>query len=136
MSGEAIMDGSDTGRLTYVRIIVGDRPAKSRRALRARNEIKALLRFLMLDEEQELALPGVHWNMDESPRLIEVYCDASHAPMRSTRRKGISGAYFFALHSLIKGFSRRQTCASLSSCESELLWMQEALQEAMGYYLL
>ena len=33
-----------------------------------------------------------------------VFCDASHAPMRATQRKGISGAFIFVLSSLVKGF--------------------------------
>ena len=59
-------------------------------------------------------------------------CDASHAPMRATQRKGISGAFIFVLSSLVKGFSRHQTCTSLSSCESEMFAIQETAQEAMG----
>ena len=31
-----------------------------------------------------------------------VFCDASHAPMRATQRKGISGAFIFVLSSLVK----------------------------------
>ena len=98
--------------------------------------IKVFLRFLMMDGEQELSFPGVDWidrdRETSEPRLLEVFCDASHAPMRTTHRRGISGAYFFVLHSCIKGFSRHQSCVSLSSCESELYGIQESLQEAMG----
>lgn len=61
-----------------------------------------------------------------------VFCDASHAPMRATQRKGISGAFIFVLSSLVKGFSRHQTCTSLSSCEAEMFAIQETAQEAMG----
>ena len=33
---------------------------------------------------------------------------------------------------MIKGFSRHQTCTSLSSCESEMFGIQETAQEALG----
>ena len=61
-----------------------------------------------------------------------VFCDASHAPMRATQRKGISGAFIFVLSSLVKGFSCHQTCTSLLSCEAEMFAIQETAQEAMG----
>ena len=93
--------------------------------------MKQVLRFLLLDGEWELIFPGANLeNVDL--KLITVFCDASHAPMHLTQRKGISGAFYFVLNSLIKGFSRHQGCVSLSSCESELFSIQEAVQEAVG----
>ena len=94
--------------------------------------IKQLLRFLLLDGEFELSFPGADLERVGKEKLITVFCDASHAPMRLTQRKGISGAFIFVLNSLIKGFSRHQSCVSLSSCESELFSIQESVQEAVG----
>ena len=102
--------------------------------------MRQTLRFLLFDGDWELCFPAtlVETNDErvEAPNvsnaLIRVFCDASHAPMKLTRRRGISGAFFFALGSLIKGFSRHQTCTSLSSCESEMFGIQETAQEALG----
>ena len=102
--------------------------------------MRQTLRFLLFDGDWELCFPAtlVETNDErvETPNvsnaLIRVFCDASHAPMKLTQRRGISGAFFFALGSLIKGFSRHQTCTSLSSCESEMFGIQETAQEALG----
>ena len=102
--------------------------------------MRQTLRFLLFDGDWELCFPAtLVETVDErvevpnvSNALIRVYCDASHAPMKLTHRRGISGAFFFALGSLIKGFSRHQTCTSLSSCESEMFGIQETAQEALG----
>ena len=51
--------------------------------------------------------------------------------MKLTHRRGISAPFFFALGSLIKGFSRHQTCTSLSSCESEMFGIQETAQGSL-----
>ena len=102
--------------------------------------MRQVLRFLLFDGDQELSFPSpgnlkslFQGSVDVSGEpLMVVFCDASHAPMRATQRKGISGAFIFVLSSLVKGFSRHQTCTSLSSCESEMFAIQETAQEAMG----
>ena len=98
--------------------------------------MRQVLRFLKLDGEWELSFPGCMIESfdekDRAPSLLTVFCDASHAPLRMTQRKGVGGAFIFVLGSLVKGFSRHQTCTSLSSCESELFGIQETAQEAMG----
>ena len=97
--------------------------------------MRQVLRFLLFDGNWELCFPGSTVDgidPEGYPSLLKVFCDASHAPMKLTQRKGISGAYFFVLGSLVKGFSRHQACVSLSSCESEMFSIQETAQEAMG----
>ena len=102
--------------------------------------MRQVLRFLLFDGDQELSFPSpgnvkslFQDSVESSGEpLMVVFCDASHAPMRATQRKGISGAFIFVLSSLVKGFSRHQTCTSLSSCESEMFAIQETAQEAMG----
>ena len=71
--------------------------------------IKQLLRFLLLDGEFELSFPGADLERVGKEKLITVFCDSQ----RLTQRKGISGAFIFVLNSLIKGFSRHQSCVSL-----------------------
>ena len=102
--------------------------------------MRQVLRFLLFDGDQELSFPSSanlkslyqgSLELSEDPLMV-VFCDASHAPMRATQRKGISGAFIFVLSSLVKGFSRHQTCTSLSSCEAEMFAIQETAQEAMG----
>lgn len=54
--------------------------------------------------------------------------------MRSTNRKGISGAAIIFCNCLIKSYARHQTAVSLSSCESELFAIQSVIQEFLGLH--
>ena len=63
--------------------------------------MRQVLRFLLFDGDQELSFPSpgnfkilVQGSVEVSGEpLMVVFCDASHAPMRATQRKGISGAF-------------------------------------------
>ena len=65
------------------------------------------------------------------------FSDASHAPLRSTGRRGVTGGVITALGFLIKSLSRHQQLVSLSSMEAELYAMQAVAQEmvAVGRFL-
>ena len=64
--------------------------------------------------------------------FLHMFCDASHAPYRFNKRKGISGQAIFFERSLIRGISKQQQATSLSSCESELYSMQQTAQDAVS----
>ena len=76
--------------------------------------MRQVLRFLLFDGDQELSFPSpgnlkslFQGSVEVSGEpLMVVFCDASHAPMRATQRKGISGAFIFVLSSLVKRFER------------------------------
>ena len=57
------------------------------------------------------------------------YSDASHAPLRVTKRRGISGGVLSVFGSVVKTLSRHQQMISLSSMESELFASQHVAQE-------
>ena len=57
------------------------------------------------------------------------YSDASHAPLRVTKRRGISGGVLSVFGSVVKTLSRHQQMISLSSMESELFALQHVAQE-------
>ena len=57
------------------------------------------------------------------------YSDASHAPLRTTKRRGISGGVLTVDGSTIRTLSRHQQSISLSSMESELFAIQTVAQE-------
>ena len=65
------------------------------------------------------------------------FSDASHAPLRSTGRRGVTGGVITASGFLIKSLSRRQQLVSLSSMEAELYALQAVAQEmvAVGKFL-
>ena len=93
--------------------------------------LRQVLRWLFHDGLVCLTFPSDHEIGNEDYLLIG-YCDASHAPMRSTKRKGISGAVIIFCNCLIKSFARHQTAVSLSTCESELFGIQAVIQELLG----
>lgn len=96
--------------------------------------LRALLRWLFGDMDVALALPALTdtTKASDNPLELRVFVDASHAPLRSTFRRGISGSVLFVFESMIKSFSRHQASTALSSCESELLGIQAAAQEAVA----
>ena len=57
------------------------------------------------------------------------YSDASHAPLRSTGRRGVSGGVLSVCGFLLKSLSRHQQMVSLSSMEAELFALQGVAQE-------
>ena len=65
--------------------------------------------------------------MLDGPHLV-AFSDASHAPLKSTGRRGISGGVISYGGALIKTLSRHQT-VSLSSMEAELFALQAVAQE-------
>ena len=75
----------------------------------------------MLDFEQDAGLVYLH-----------LWADASHAPYRFNKRKGISGQVMFFEKSLIRAVAKQQQATSLSSCESELYSIQQAAQDAVS----
>ena len=86
--------------------------------------LRALLRFLMGDRNVAVRLPangsalkpGDHF--DGQVHLV-CYSDASHAPLRVTKRRGISGGVLSVFGSVVKTLSRHQQMISLSSMESD-----------------
>ena len=66
--------------------------------------------------------------MLDGPHLV-AFSDASHAPLKSTGRRGISGGVISYGGALIKTLSRHQTLVSLLSMEAELFALQSVAQE-------
>ena len=98
--------------------------------------MRNLLRFLMTDMNTVLRLPadGTALTTDVFPDEGEVrhmvcYSDASHAPLRTTKRRGISGGVLGVFGCCIKTLSRHQQSVALSSMESELWALQSVAQE-------
>jgi len=92
--------------------------------------LRALLRFLVTDDNVSLRLPSEHGLGSEDFCEVVAYTDASHAP--STRnRRGVSGGVLTYLEGVVKTYFRHQTSISLSSCESELQAIQMVVQEAV-----
>ena len=86
--------------------------------------LRQVLRWLFHDGLVCLTCPS-DGDKGNGDYLLTGCCDASHAPMRSTKRKGISGAAIvFCSNCLIKSYARHQTAVSLSTCESELFGFQ------------
>ena len=97
--------------------------------------LRQLLRFLFQDGLVCLSFPS-ETDLGGDDVLLLSFCDASHAPMRLTNRRGISGAVVVLCNCVIKCFARHQTAVSLSTCESELFAIQAAMQEILGLKLL
>ena len=93
--------------------------------------LRQVLRWLFHDGLVCLTFPS-DGEIGNKDYLLTGCCDASHAPMRSTKRKGISGAAIVFCNCLIKSYARHQTAVSLSTCESELFGIQAVIQEFLG----
>ena len=96
--------------------------------------LRSLLRFLQNDMLVSVRLPAEtevvvqqRFFKDE-PHLV-CYSDASHAPLRTTKRRGISGGVLTVFGCTIRTLSRHQQLISLSSMESELFALQMVAQE-------
>ena len=70
-------------------------------------------------------------NMNSGSKIV-IYSDASWAPLRSLKRRSISGMAAFYKGSLVKAFSRIQSIVATSSCEAELSAIAECVQESVG----
>ena len=93
--------------------------------------LRQVLRWMFHDGLVYLTFPS-DGEIGSEDNLLTGYCDASHAPMRSTKRKGISGAVIIFCNCLIKSYARHQTAVSLSTCENELFGIQALIQELLG----
>ena len=77
-----------------------------------------------LPAEGEVLQPKVF----DGPHLV-AFSDASHAPLKSSGRRGISGGVISYGGALIKTLGRHQILVSLSSMEAELFALQSVAQE-------
>ena len=96
--------------------------------------LRALLRFLMTDRNVAVRLPASGDSLKQSTHFdgqVHLVCfsDASHAPLRATKRRGISGGVLSVNGFVVKTLSRHQQMISLSSMESELFALQHVAQE-------
>ena len=94
--------------------------------------MRALLRYLKSDMRVAIKLPcncGIlPFKVFQGPHLI-AFSDASHAPLRTTGRRGVTGGVISFEQSTIKTMSRHQQLVSLSSMEAELHDLQNVAQE-------
>lgn len=98
--------------------------------------LRCLLRFLKQDGDVVLLMPSPDLDFGDrkhDPPKIVCYSDASHAPFRTTGRRGVSGGVLSLLGSCVKCYARHQTSVSLSSCESELNGIQMMAQETVVF---
>ena len=115
--------------------LIGSQQSKPTQGTEA--ALKSVLRFLFGDGDVILELPTTSdlvidfgANVGENPAFLQVFTDASHAPYRFNRWKGISGQAIFFKRSLVRAVSKQQQATALSSCEAELYGLQQAAQEA------
>eukprot|EP00434_Breviolum_minutum_P042543 symbB.v1.2.037870.t1/scaffold5715.1/size24294/1 len=98
--------------------------------------LRAVLRFLKTDCHVVLRLPSRSEMLDFEKEAGSVYlhlwADASHAPYRFNKRKGISGQVMFFEKSLVRAVAKQRQATSLSSCEHELYSIQQAAQDAVS----
>ena len=69
------------------------------------------------------------------PCGLELYSDASYAPLRSNGRRSISGVVLSLDRRALKCFkcfSRHQSSVTVSSCEAELAALQAGVQDGLG----
>ena len=102
----------------------------------ADNAIKALLRFLYNDRHLLLRLPSASEDLTKDSEglvnRLHVWSDASHAPYRFNKRKGISGEVIAYKNAIVRTVAKQQQATSLSSCEAELYAIQLAAQDSVG----
>ena len=99
---------------------------------RTEDALRALLKFMKGDMKVVLRIPNeceaLMSNAFEIPHVV-AFSDASHAPMKSTGRRGVTGGVLTYGCCCIKTLSRHQQLVSLSSMESELHALQHVAQE-------
>ena len=88
-----------------------------------------MLVAVRLPVENEVVAQRLHFG--DKPHMV-CYSDASHAPLRTTKRRGISGGVLIVFGCTIRTLSRRQQLISLSSMESELFAVQIVAQEMVS----
>ena len=104
--------------------------------------LRALLRYLQNDMCVAVRLPAasdVLHQQKHFPQQKHMVCfsDASHAPLRCTKRRGITGGVLTVDGCVVKTLCRHQQLVSLSSMESELFALQAVAQEmsSLGKFL-
>ena len=102
--------------------------------------LRSVLRFLKNDMHVALVFPTRDPSLDSQVgekqlRTVNLHCfsDASFAPYRFNKRRGISGGCVFFERSLVRSLARQQHALSLSSCESELYALQSVCQESVAF---
>ena len=111
---------------------------QSNPTLAADQALKAILRFLFDDRYTQLRMPSESLELtcdgDRVMTQLNVWSDASHAPYRFNKRKGITGLVITYMSSLIKTAANTQQVVSLSSCESELYAIQLCAQRGLWFF--
>ena len=104
--------------------------------------LRSLLRYLQNDMGVIVRLPASSQVLLQSRyfpdrRHLVCFSDASHAPLRTTKRRGISGGVLAVDGFVVKTLCRHQQLVSLSSMESELFALQSVAQEmtSLGKFL-
>ena len=104
--------------------------------------LRSLLRYLQNDMGVIVRLPASSQVLLQSKyfpdrRHLVCFSDASHAPLRTTKRRGISGGVLAVDGFVVKTLCRHQQLVSLSSMESELFVLQSVAQEmtSLGKFL-
>ena len=114
----------------------GSTPQQAAPTCGADNAVKAVLRFLYQDRHLQLRLPSQSWDLtgDQANLInrLHVLSDASHAPYRFNKRKGISGEVMSFQNSVVRTVAKQQQSTSLSSCEAELYAIQAAAQDSVS----
>ena len=102
--------------------------------------LRAVLRFLKSDMHVALVFPSRDPSLESQVgerqlRTMNLHCfsDASFAPYRFNKRRGISGGCVFFERSLVRSLARQQHALSLSSCEAELYALQSVCQESIAF---
>ena len=113
--------------------LLGSQQSAPRQATEA--GLRAVLRFLKTDCQVVLRLPCselLDFEKEAGSVYVHLWADASHAPYRFNKRKGISGQVMFFEKSLVRAVAKQQQATSISSCESELYSIQQAAQDAVS----
>ena len=102
----------------------------------ADNAVKAILRLLFEDRHLLLRLPSTSSDLtgDRSGVVsrLHILSDASHAPYRFNKRKGILGEVVSYQNAVVRTVAKQQQSTSLLSCEAELYAIQAAAQDSVG----
>ena len=97
--------------------------------------MRMLLRYLRGDMNVAVRFPSDSQLLDsevfQGPHIV-AFSDASHALLRTTGRRGISGGALTFQGCTLKTLSRHQALVSLSSMESELYALQSVSQEMVS----
>ena len=102
----------------------------------ADNALKALLRFLYNDRHLLLRLSSASKDLTRDCEglvsRLHIWSDASHAPYRFNKRKGISGEVIAYKNAIVRTVAKQQQATSLSSYEAELYAIQLGAQDSVG----